>query len=81
VALGNDNVDAYYHTPNKTLIFVLHIPDNETLRTKEDYLSYYQHLDFRLSISTHQYKSFGPSVVLNDIETFMDKVYHTIKAI
>ena len=81
VALANDNVDTYYHTPNKTLVFVLHIPENEALSKKDEYLSYYQQLNFKLTISTHQYKSFGPSVVLNDIETFMDKVYHTIKAI
>ena len=81
VALANDNIDAFYHTPNKTLIFVVHIPENDAIHTKEEYNTFYQKLDFSLTISTHKYSFPGPSVVLNDIKTFIDKVYHTIKAI
>lgn len=33
VALAKDNVDMFYHTPNKTLIYVVHIPDNDDLCT------------------------------------------------
>ncbi len=81
MALADDNTDAYFHTPNKTLVYVIHIPDNEQLKTLSEYVSYYQFLDFNITLSTHQYEPFGQSVILNDIEAFMDKVYHTIKAL
>lgn len=81
VALANDNVDAYYHTPNKTLIYVLHIPDNEQLKDMDEYINYYQNLDFDIVLTSHHYEPFGQSVILNDIETFMDKVYHTIMSL
>lgn len=81
VALANDNVDAYFHTPNKTLIYVLHIPDNDHLRTLNSYLQYYQNLAFKMQLSTHSYAPFGSSVILNNYETFIEKVYHSIMAI
>ena len=81
VALANDNVDTYFHTPNKTLIYVLHIPDNERLKTLNGYLRYYRSLDFKMHLSQHSYSPFGSSVILNDYEAFINKVYHTIMAL
>ena len=80
-ALANDNAETFFHTPNKTLIFVVHIPDNESLATLDEYVSYYKKLKFEMTVSHHFYKPFGPSVVLNDIAEFMEKVYHTIKSL
>lgn len=39
VTLSNDNTDIFFHTPNKTLIYVVHIPDNEKLQTRKEYPS------------------------------------------
>lgn len=80
VVLSKDNVDVFYHTPNKTLIYVVHIPDNLNLRTQGEYMDYYRELDFSVSVSKDKFDSMESAVVLNDYETFIDKVYHTIMA-
>lgn len=79
--LSQDNVDVFYHTPNKTLVYVVHIPDNEDLINKDEYLEYYKNLSFQMEVSTKTEDNFGSAVILNDYESFMDKVYHTIMAL
>ena len=34
VTLSKDNIDVFFHTPNKTLIYVVHMPDNESLSNR-----------------------------------------------
>ncbi len=81
VTLSNDDTTKYYHTPNKTLIYVIHIPDNEQLGSVQEYMDYYKRLDFKIELSNHRYEQFGSAVILNDYEKFSDKVYHTILAL
>lgn len=80
VALAKDNIEMFYHTPNKTLIYVVHIPDNDELYTLDDYLDYYRENPFNIEVSKHHYSLDGNAVIINDFEEFMDKVYHTILA-
>lgn len=80
-ALSKDDINVYYHTPNKTLIFVIHIPDNENIKTKKEYLSFYKENQFNMEISNNKYYDFSNSVILNDYEKFMEKVFHTIMAL
>lgn len=80
VALSNDNINSSLHTPNKTLIYVVHIPDNDGLDTWETYLNYYRNLDFRLKLSEYKYDEMGSTVIMNDYETFIGKVFYTIMA-
>lgn len=81
-ALSQDNSYAYMHTPNKTLVFVAHVPDPAyPLSTKTDYFNYYKSHKPILTVSTNQYPEFANSVILNDYEAFIDKVYHTVMAI
>jgi hypothetical protein len=80
VVLSKDNVDVFFHTPNKTLIYVVHIPDNFDLSNQGDYMDYYHNLDFSVTLSKENFESMESAVVLNDYETFIDKVYHTILA-
>lgn len=79
--LSKDNIDEYRHTPNKLLLYVIHIPDNDNLKTKEEYLSYYRTLKPVLTLSEKRYDEFGNVIIINDYNTFMDKVYHSIMAI
>ncbi len=79
--LSKDDINVYYHTPNKTLIFVIHIPDNENIKTKKEYLSFYKENQFNMEISINKYYDFSNSVILNDYEKFMEKVFHTIMAL
>ena len=78
VNLSNDNVEFSLHTPNKTLIYVVHIPDNESLLTKDEYMSFYKSIEYDMEISSCKYEAFGDAVIINDYEQFMNKVYHTI---
>ena len=80
VVLSKDNVDVFFHTPNKTLIYVVHIPDNSRLSNQSDYMDYYRNLDFSITVSKDKFDTMESAVVLNDYETFIDKVYHTIMA-
>ena len=76
--LSHDNTDIFFHTPNKTLIYVVHIPDNAHLHNKTEYLDYYSHLDFEMCLSDHMFDGFGEAVIINDFEGFVTKVYYTI---
>lgn len=82
--LSNDNTDIFYHTPNKTLICVVHItPETDAkVKTKAAYLHFYNTNEPTISFSGHVYSSIkaGGTVIMNDYKTFIDKVYHTIKS-
>lgn len=85
-ALANDNPDMFQHTPNKTLIYVVHIaPESDSLRTKAEYLEFYtkNNSKLKLSRSANTYPELveGGTIVLNDYETFVEKVYHYIKSL
>jgi len=79
--LSKDNTDLFFHAPNKTLIYVVHLPENENLHTREEYLAYYEKLDFEVKPSVYKFGSLGSAVILNDYETFAEKVFHTIKSL
>lgn len=82
IKLSQDDIDVYFHTPNKTLIYVVHLPDpEENLTTQQQYMQYYRTHGHNLTLSKHQYNEFRSAVILNDYERFMEKVYHTIKAL
>lgn len=85
--LSADNTDVFLHTPNKTLICVAHIGPkipNET-STKKEYLTFFRDRLGLLTIdySTHRYNGLteNGTIIMNDYEMFIEKVYHTIKAI
>ena len=81
VKLSKDNIDKFFHTPNKTLIYVVHIPDNTEIKTAEEYFSYYKKENPNVTLTKNSYNQFDNSVIFNDYEKFIDKIYHTIKAL
>lgn len=83
IRLSHDDIDAFYHTPNKTLIVAVHVsPDIENLKNKKQYLDFYRENIPTIIFSENKYEpQKGGSVIINDYELFMDKVYHTIMAI
>ena len=78
--LSRDDANVFYHTPNKTLIYVVHLPENRALRTKDEYMGYYRNQDCSVMLSEVEFGPMEPGVILNDYETFIEKVYHTILA-
>ncbi|MBR4269177.1 MAG: hypothetical protein IKQ47_05270 [Prevotella sp.] len=79
--LSQDHIETFLHTPNKTLIYVIHIPDNESLKTADEYMDFYRNHQFEIKLSNHKYNTFGETVILNDYEEFIRKVYHTIMSL
>lgn len=79
--LSQDNIETFFHTPNKLLMYVVHIPDNENLKTSKEYLDYYKNKKFKMTLSSSVVNAFGSGVILNDYEEFASKVYHSIMAI
>lgn len=81
IPLSQDDTEVFRHTPNKTLIYVVHIPDCGAVGCKTDYLDFYRCSDCTLQLSENTCPDFGPAVIMNDYEKFIDKVYHSILAI
>lgn len=84
IKLSNDNEELFFHTPTKTLIYVLKLPDCRTqnIINKSDYINYYVNLqDFNVAISENEYGEFGSNIILNDYELFIEKVVHRILSI
>lgn len=85
--LSADNTELYLHTPNKTLICVAHIDPEvpNTTKTKKEYLEYYTNKSNKLTISYSNNKYEGivdnGTIIMNDYELFIEKVYHTIKSL
>ena len=80
LTLSKDDIQTSIHTPTKTLLFVVHLPEiQEEVHDKHEYTSYYeQRNDFLVSESHADYGDFSSAVVHNDYEDFADKVVHYI---
>lgn len=80
LTLSEDNIQTSIHTPTKTLLFVIHLPEiNQPIVDKTDYVHYYESkTDFIVSESNTQYGDFSSAVIYNDYEDFIDKVVHYI---
>ena len=81
LTLSQDNIDTFFHTPNKTLIYIVHVPDNDDLSTLNYYMNYYKNSDFQITLSNNSLGSYGDAIIVNNYELFRDKVYHTINAL
>lgn len=84
IKLSKDDEDLFFHTPVKTLIFVVTLPslDEKGVNNKDKYKNHYLNTkDFKLSLSKSVSGVFGDRVILNDYSEFIEKVVHSIKSI
>ncbi len=85
--LSADDVRAFMHTPNKTLIYVVRITPEApvNISTKKEYMEFYsKHIETLIATnSPHKYDGIenNGAVIMNDYKTFIDKVYYAIKSI
>ena len=79
--LSQDDIHSSIHTPTKTLLFVIHLPEiNVNIRDKHEYVYHYSQCeDMLVSESSIRYGSFSSAVVYNDYEDFAEKVVHYVK--
>lgn len=81
IKLSKDDASVYMHTPNKTLVFLIHISgDTEKIHNKKEYKNYYLKNSFDVRKSSIE-ANFGSNVIYNDYETFAEKVTYAIKSI
>ena len=83
IKLSNDNIETFLHTPNKTLVFIVHIQDKNVsakIDDKRGYEEYYLHNDFDMTVSALNF-DFGNTIVYNDYDTFIQKVIYAIKSL
>lgn len=80
LTLSEDNIQTSIHTPTKTLLFVIHLPEiNIPIVDKTDYVHFYEsQTNFIVSESNTQYGDFSSAVIYNDYVDFIDKVVHYI---
>ena len=81
--LSKDDIQTSIHTPTKTLLYVIHLPEiEEEVNNKTEYNSYYSNLDdMMVCESEESYGSFSNAVIYNDYEDFASKVVHYINFI
>lgn len=82
IRLSNDNIDAFMHTPNKTLVYIIHLHSEQhpELTTADEFKEFYLNNPFDVRNSTLNF-SFGKTIVYNDYDTFLDKVVYAIKSV
>lgn len=84
--LSADDVEVFMHTPNKTLICTIHIEPEipSATSSKADYMSFYgskiDKLKIRYCANKYNGLTTNGTIIMNDYESFIEKVYHTIKA-
>lgn len=83
LTLSQDDIQTSIHTPTKTLLFVIHLPEiNVKIEEKNDYKDYYeQYENLYIKESETKFGDFSSAVIYNDYEDFADKVVHYIKFI
>ena len=85
IALSKDNPDAFFHTPDKTLIILLKLKEKELdyqFKDSNDYARYYQSVidDADLLSYSRKVKDvFDESVILNDYNDFLNRTYCIVK--
>ncbi|MBL7980078.1 MAG: hypothetical protein JNN12_17200 [Bacteroidetes Order II. Incertae sedis bacterium] len=81
--LSEDNVDNFLHTPTKTLLYVVKLPEiNFAISTKDEYYDFYRNYqNLRIEKSTRNYGSFSNSVIHNDYVSYINKICNYIKSI
>ncbi|MDO4997129.1 MAG: hypothetical protein Q4E16_00625 [Neisseria sp.] len=81
--LSQDNSTTWAHTPTKTLLYLLDLPKIATPQDKQAYAQAYLDLEgqnrFALQLVDSN-EEFGKHLILNDYETFINKMIYRILA-
>lgn len=80
ITLSNDNIDEFMFVPNKTLIYLIDIP--EVSSDVDDFYKYidyyYKNDDFVITKNNGNYL-FGDSVIYNDYNKFIETIISDVK--
>ncbi len=84
-ALSKDDPASFLHTPDKTLLVILHLKEktpSHVFADSQDYANYYETViddSDLLSYSQNIKDTFDDSVIFNDYEKFIKKTYHIVE--
>ena len=83
LTLSKDDFHFSIHTPVKTLLFVIHLPETDlSVDDKKSYQAYYNRIkSFQIKESNMQYGEFSNAVIYNDYEEFAKKLVYYIKSL
>lgn len=81
--LSEDNIETSIHTPTKTLLYVVRLPEiNFVPQDRTEYINFYQSMPIiSVALSDNKYGSFGNAVIYNDYALFAEKITHYIQSI
>jgi phosphotransferase system IIB component len=82
--LSQDNIETFFHTPTKTLLSVIHLPElnKDKIKTRENYNNFYRNINnLRISFSNNSYKKIQQSVIFNDYDSFITKVIYYLRSL
>jgi len=79
IKISEDNIDSFYHTPNKTLFTIISLGEfiGETPKNASEYKDYFLKNEFEINYSDLVIE-FDNQTIYNDYEEFIEKVYHAI---
>ncbi len=82
IKLSEDNIDSFFHTPNKTLFCLVSLGRfiGAEPRNSDEFINYYMNHDFDIKYSSARIQ-FKDQTVYNDYDSFIEKVYHAVKAL
>ena len=83
IALSKDDPGVFYHTPDKTLVLLVHLKEKtpDTFSSSKDYAAYYLSIIKDPKLLTYSEKiddKFDNSVILNDYADFLVRTYHLV---
>lgn len=83
--LDNDNPEVLLHSPNKMLIYVVKLPDVGSVQTfdlyQRKYIDFFERCGGHGFLGVTTVAQFANAVILNDYDTFANKVQHAILAL
>lgn len=83
IKLGGENIDCYFHVPNKTLLYIIHInplPNDKMIGyNKEKYKAFYNN-SFTIGLSQMTITQ-SKNIIYNKYEEFVNKCCHEIMSI
>lgn len=81
IKISLDNVDSFFHTPNKTFFGLLDFGNfNQTPETSAEFEQYYKTNPFNVKFSRNNIQ-FDNQTIYNDFEDFLTKVHFQIKSL
>ena len=78
--LSQDNTAQYFHSPTKELLYVMKIDGIDNTTSMQEYGEFIKDNKEKFVINNALETNFGGGIILNDYETFAEKVIYSILA-